>query len=147
MIMGFKILITDDNTYVVEVLTKRLNKEGYEVITAFDGREALSKLKTEDPDIILLDLVMPEVNGFQVLKEIKKRRDQQMDRWRPVIVISAKEESEALKDAGEEFDTVQYMNKPCSISDILAMVRKTTVLLERIRENIRIRTDSGERHI
>jgi two-component system response regulator VicR len=145
--MAYKILVTDDNTCVVEILVKRLEKEGYVVIAAYDGEDALKKLEREDPDIVLLDLIMPKLNGFDVLKEIKNRRIRLQEKWRPVIVISAKDESEAMKDAGDEFNTVQYLSKPCSIADILATVRRTTELLERIRENIRISTDNGERPI
>jgi DNA-binding response OmpR family regulator len=145
--MGYKILITDDNTSVVEVLVRRLEKEGYTVVAAYDGEDAISKIEQEDPDILLLDLMMPKVNGFEVLKELQRRRMRLMDKWRPVIVISAKDESEALKDVGDEFNTVQYMTKPCSIADILATLRRTTELLERVRENIRISTENGERPI
>ncbi len=145
--MPYKILVTDDNTSVVEVLVKRLKQEGYEVISACDGAEAIEQIERENPDIILLDLMMPKINGFEVLQVIRKRRLRLLEQWRPVIVISAKDESEVMKEAGDEFNTVQYLSKPCSIADILAAVRNTAEMLERIRGNIRIRTDDGERPI
>lgn len=113
--MSYKVLIVDDEKDIVETLKNRLSRESYTVAVAFDGEEALLKVKEENPDIILLDLMMPKLNGFEVLKEI---RQNYKDKWRPVIIISAKTELESLKTCyGLEAD--HYLTKPCNIRDVL----------------------------
>lgn len=122
--MACKLLVTDDNTHIIEVLQRRLKLEGYEVVTAVDGEDALTKIDTENPDIVLLDLMMPKMNGFEVMKEIKRRNEIEIDRKRPVIVISAKDESEAVAEGLMLSETDCYLNKPCSIEEILGAIRK-----------------------
>ena len=92
--MAYKILVVDDDKDIVETLKNRLEKEKYEVAVAFDGEEAITKVKEVDPDIVLLDLVMPKLNGFEVLKEI---REKYKEKWRPVIVVSAQDDLESLR--------------------------------------------------
>ncbi len=113
-----KILIVDDEKDIVETLGKRLAREGYEVVTALDGEEALLKVKVDNPDIVLLDLMLPKMNGFDVLKEI---REKHADKWRPVIIISAKTEFEALRKC-YTLEADQYLTKPCSMDDILRVI-------------------------
>jgi len=113
--MSFKILIVDDEKDVIDFVQHRLLRENYEVVIARDGEEALLKVKENDPDIILLDLVMPKLNGFEVLKAV---REQFNDKWRPVIIVSANEELEALKKCyGLEAD--HYLTKPCTMETLL----------------------------
>lgn len=123
--MAYKLLVVDDNKDVVETLQRRLTKEGYEVSVAYDGEEALQKVKEADPDIILLDLMMPRLNGFEVLKEV---REKFKDKWRPIIIISAKDELESMQRCyGMEAD--HYLTKPCSIENILQGIRTMISLL------------------
>jgi DNA-binding response OmpR family regulator len=113
--MAYKLLVVDDDREIIETLKLRLLKEGYIVTVAFDGEEAINKVKEDDPDIILLDLGLPKLNGFEVLKEI---REKYKDRWRPVIIISAKTELDTLKKCyGLEAD--HYLTKPCTMENIL----------------------------
>lgn len=121
----YKLLVVDDEIDMLEVLKKRLVKEGYEVITALDGEEALVKVKDANPDIILLDLMLPKLNGFEVLKEI---REKYKDRWRPVIIISAKTELESLEKCyGMQAD--HYLTKPCNIETILRGIKTMISLM------------------
>lgn len=121
--MAYKLLVADDNRDLVKVLQRRLLKEGYEVVVAFDGEEALTRVKEDKPDIILLDLLMPKFNGFEVLKEIKRMREEDKDKWRPVIIISAKDELESMiKCYNLEAD--YYLSKPFSTEDILNAIKK-----------------------
>jgi two-component system response regulator VicR len=113
--MGFKILVVDDEPDVVQVVSGRLAREGYEVATAFDGEEALSKFAAFDPDLVLLDLTMPKLNGFEVLKQI---REKYKDRWRPVIIISAQTELDTLRKS-YDMEADHYLAKPCGIDVIL----------------------------
>ena len=113
--MGFKILVVDDEPDVVQVVSGRLAREGYEVATAFDGEEALAKFAQFNPDLVLLDLIMPKLNGFDVLKQI---REKYTDRWRPVIIISAKAELDTLRKS-YAMEADHYLTKPCAIDVIL----------------------------
>lgn len=113
--MAYRLLIVDDDPDIVETLKKRLIKEQYEVSTAFDGEEALLKVKEDNPDIILLDLMLPKINGFEVLKEI---REKHRDKWRPVIIISAKNELESVKQC-YDLEADHYLTKPCDIDKVL----------------------------
>jgi len=113
--MAFKLLVVDDDKDIVEFLSKKLVNEGYDIITAFDGEEALIKVRSDDPDIILLDLMLPKLNGFDVLKEVRKSFT---DKWRPVIVISAKQELDSLKTC-YALEADHYLTKPCAIEKVL----------------------------
>lgn len=113
--MAYRILIVDDDRDIVEPLKNRLSREGFETTVAFDGEEALLKAKEDNPDIILLDLVMPKLNGFEVLREIREKHN---DKWRPVIIISAKAELESLKSC-YKLEADHYLTKPCEFEKIL----------------------------
>lgn len=107
-----KILVVDDEREVVEFLKKGLVREGFEVITAYDGIQAKDKILREEPDVILLDLIMPEIDGWAVLKWLKER-----DLKIPTIIVSAKDEIKDIKRGVSEADT--YLVKPINISDVL----------------------------
>jgi len=128
--MAFKILAVDDDIDVVETLKRRLKAEGYEPFTACDGKEALEIIQNNDPDIILLDLVLPQVNGYEVLRKVKTEFK---DKWRPVIVISAKNELDSVTDA-YDLDADLYLIKPCTIMEILVAIKKMVDMLVIARE-------------
>jgi DNA-binding response OmpR family regulator len=113
--MAHRLLIVDDDPDIVETLKKRLIKEQYEVSTAFDGEEALLKVKEDNPDVILLDLMLPKINGFEVLKEI---REKHRDKWRPVIIISAKNELESVKQC-YDLEADHDLTNPCDMDKVL----------------------------
>ena len=69
-----KILVVDDERPISDIIKFNLTKEGYEVVTAFDGREALEQFEAENPDLVILDLMLPELDGLEVAKEIFKKR-------------------------------------------------------------------------
>ena len=129
--MSYKILLVDDDKEIVETLKLRLIREDYEVVTAYDGEEALAKVKQDNPDVILLDLLMPKLNGFEVLKEIREKFN---DKWRPVIIISAQTELETVhKSYSLEAD--HYLTKPCSMEHVLRGIRTMISLIPaRIKE-------------
>ena len=131
--MPYKLLVTDDNEYIIEALQRRLKLEGFEVITASDGEDALQKMDAEDPDIVLLDLNMPKMNGFEVLMEIKRRNEIELNRVRPVIIISAKDEAEAREEGLQLTETECFLNKPCSIEEILGAIRKMIGMLSKVK--------------
>ena len=131
--MAYKLLVVDDDKDAVETLEKRLSQEGYKVAVAFDGEEALLKIKEVDPDIILLDLMLPKLNGFEVLKEV---REKYKDRWRPIIIISAETDLEAVKKS-YNLEADHYLTKPCTIDNILRGIRVMISLIPLREENIR----------
>jgi DNA-binding response OmpR family regulator len=128
--MDYKILIVEDERDVAGILEGRLVKEGYAVAAAYDGEEALARVKADNPDIILLDLMLPKLNGFEVLKEL---RGSFRDKWRPVIIISAKHELDSVKK-GYDLEADHYLTKPCSMENILQAI-ETMISLIPIHQN------------
>jgi DNA-binding response OmpR family regulator len=128
--MAYKLLVVDDERDIVEILHDKLVREGFEVVTAYDGKAALGRIEFDNPDIILLDLMMPEMNGFEVLREV---RTKYKDKWRPVIIISSKNEFESVADC-YDLEADLYLTKPCSFYDIIAGIKKMTDILS-LREN------------
>lgn len=123
--MSKRLLIVDDEKETVETLKSILLKNGYEVSVAFDGQEALVKIREDNPDVILLDLVMPKLNGYEVLKEIREKYN---DKWRPVIIISAKTELESVQKC-YDFQADHYLTKPCSTDNILRAIETMISLI------------------
>ncbi len=115
-----KVLIADDEQDVLNLMAKRVTKEGYVVVTAVDGQEAWEKINKENPDIILLDLKMPRMDGLTVLKKLREHPP--TSKWQPVIIVSALNE---LKDveAGLSLEADHYLTKPCQMEDVLKGIR------------------------
>jgi two-component system, OmpR family, alkaline phosphatase synthesis response regulator PhoP len=105
-----RILVVDDEIYIVHILDFSLGMEGYEVITALDGEQALEKLKTEKPDLIVLDIMMPKLDGYEVCKSIKSSPE---TRHIPVILLSAKGRNVDQK-MGFDVGADDYITKPFS---------------------------------
>lgn len=123
--MAYKLLVVDDDKEIVETLSARLIKEGYEVTVAFDGEDALVKVKQDDPDIILLDLILPKLNGFEVLKQIREKHN---EKWRPVIIISAQNELDAIRKS-YNLEADHYLSKPCTMETVLRGIRTMISLI------------------
>ncbi|MFA5276037.1 MAG: response regulator [Candidatus Omnitrophota bacterium] len=123
--MAYKLLLVDDDKDIIEVLKPRLQREGYDVITAFDGEECLVMVKEHNPDIILLDLLMPKINGFEVLKEIRANYN---DHWRPIIIISANSDLASIKKS-YDLEADHYLAKPCTIDTVLRGIKTMISLL------------------
>jgi DNA-binding response OmpR family regulator len=105
-----KILVVDDEIYIVHILDFSLGMEGYEVVTALDGEQALEKVKTEKPDLIVLDIMMPKLDGYEVCKHIKSNASTQHI---PVILLSAKGRNVDQK-LGFDVGADDYITKPFS---------------------------------
>ncbi len=112
-----RILIVDDNRSIVRLAERILQKESYDVITAFDGLEGLRKAREEKPDLIILDIVMPELNGFQVLDLVRQHSKA------PVIMLTAEQDMDSVK-ATLALGADDYMVKPFSARDLLVRVRE-----------------------
>ena len=114
--MPKKILVVDDEKPIADILQFNFEKEGYEVYCAYDGEEALEKVEEILPDIILLDIMLPEKDGMEVCREIRKKYDM------PIIMLTAKD-SEIDKVLGLELGADDYVTKPFSTRELLARVK------------------------
>jgi DNA-binding response OmpR family regulator len=118
--MKKKILVVDDEEDIRNLAKQMLEMEGYEVIMASDGKEALSIAEKEAPDLILLDVVMPGMDGFEVCKILKS---QQKTRSTPVVIFTVLD-SEAHKKRGRDAGADGYAAKPFKIEALLAEVKR-----------------------
>lgn len=111
-----KILVVDDEKMIINLLTLHLTKEGYDVIEAKDGVEAIDKAKEEKPDLILLDIMIPKIDGLSVCKRIKNMMNVS------ILMVTAKDE-ELDKIIGLELGADDYITKPFSVRELLARVK------------------------
>ena len=114
--MDKKILVVDDEKPIVEILKLNLQKENYEVYEAYDGEEALLKAKTVQPDLILLDVMLPKMDGFTVCRKIRETSTV------PILMLTAREE-EVDKVLGLELGADDYITKPFSIRELMARIK------------------------
>lgn len=123
--MQKKILIVEDDTLLQDVLRASFTGAGFKVLTAHDGHEGLLQLKSERPDLILLDIIMPGIDGYEVLRQIKAKPE---TAGIPVIIMSNLGDLESVK-TGTDLGATAYIIKASSIpADIVAKVR--TVLAQ-----------------
>ena len=115
-----KILVVDDKPEVVELVTATLEGEGYQIICAFDGREALEKIGKEKPDLVLLDIIMPTMDGLEVLAKVKNDRQ---TKGIPIIMLTAKGQK-LDKDKGIRLGAEDYIIKPFSPSHLLTKIEE-----------------------
>ncbi|MFC1982629.1 response regulator transcription factor [Chloroflexota bacterium] len=111
----FRVLIADDEQRILFFLKSRLKASGYEVLTASNGLEAVEQVHAQEPDLVVLDVMMPEMNGFEVLKRIRASYSV------PVIVLSAREAS-ADKVKGLDLGADDYLAKPFSPDELVARI-------------------------
>ena len=114
--MDKKILVVDDEKPIVEILKLNLQKENYEVYEAYDGEEALLKAKIVQPDRILLDVMLPKMDGFTVCRKIRETSTV------PILMLTAREE-EVDKVLGLELGADDYITKPFSIRELMARIK------------------------
>jgi two-component system response regulator VicR len=111
-----KILVVDDEQPIAEILKFNLEKEGYQVVCAFDGGAAVDLAFSEDPDLILLDIMLPVKDGMDVCREVRAKKDT------PIIMLTAKD-SEVDKVLGLELGADDYVTKPFGTRELLARVK------------------------
>ena len=115
--MAKTVLIVEDERAIVEILKFNLKREGYETLEALDGQTGLQLAQTEDPDLILLDVMLPKMNGFDICAKLRDAGSTV-----PIIMLTAREE-ETDKVFGLEAGADDYMTKPFSMRELLARVR------------------------
>lgn len=123
--MAKKILVVDDKKELRTLLKQYLSQEGFEILTAGDGREALFIARQEKPDLIILDLLMPEMGGYDFMRAYSREADT------PIIILTAKLE-ENDKVLGLELGADDYVTKPFSIRELTARVRAVLRRLEKL---------------
>jgi DNA-binding response OmpR family regulator len=111
-----KILVVDDEAKITDLISSYLEREGYQVTTAADGEAALEVFRREQPDLILLDLMLPKLNGYEVCREIRAQSRV------PIIMLTARDE-EPDKIVGLELGADDYITKPFSPREVVARVR------------------------
>ncbi len=114
--MGNKVLIVEDDPNLLETLKYNLRKESYDVVTAIDGEQALEVARKEKPDLIILDIMLPKLSGFEVCRILRK------EMTAPILMLTAKAD-ETDKIVGLEIGADDYVTKPFSMRELIARVR------------------------
>lgn len=133
-----KILIVDDEKPIVEILTYNLQKEGYETIEAYDGEQAITLALTKKPDLILLDIMLPKVDGLTVCKRIRHTLSNV-----PILILSAKDE-EIDKILGLELGADDYITKPFSVRELMARVKANLRKSEIIQDTEQVEEETDD---
>jgi len=121
--MGYKVLVVEDEPVLLETLEYNLARQGYEVCTAADGPTALEVAREEQPDLIVLDIMLPGMDGFEVCRTLRPEMSV------PILMLTARDE-EIDKVVGLEVGADDYMTKPFSMRELMARVK---ALLRRVR--------------
>ncbi|HHW02371.1 MAG TPA: response regulator transcription factor [Thermoanaerobacterales bacterium] len=114
--MNEKILVVDDEKPIVDILKYNLTKEGYNVLAAYDGEEAIKIAESSNPDLVLLDIMLPKIDGFSVCKKLRENMTC------PIIMLTAKGE-EVDKVLGLELGADDYVTKPFSMRELMARIK------------------------
>ncbi len=111
-----RILIADDEPHIRELVRMYLSKEGYEIESAVDGQDAVDKAQSGNPDLIVLDLMMPRLDGFEVTRILRERSDV------PILMLTVRKE-DAIKVTGLELGADDYLTKPFNPKELVARVK------------------------
>ena len=133
--MKNRVLIAEDEKPISDIIKFNLEKEGYEIITAYDGEDALKKALNEQLERIILDIMLPSMDGFEICKRVREKSSV------PIIMVTAKEE-EVDKILGLELGADDYITKPFSIRELVARVKANVR-----RQEMNINADQQEKEI
>ena len=114
--MPAKILIVDDEPPIIDLLSYNLQRANYQVVTATDGEQAVSRARQEQPDLIILDLMLPHLDGLEVCRILRRERDV------PIIMLTARD-AEIDRVVGLELGADDYVVKPFSVRELMARVK------------------------
>jgi len=118
--MPKKILAVDDERAIVRLVQINLERQGYQVVTAYDGKEALEKVASEKPDLVVLDVMMPYMDGFEVLQQLRKNPE---TRDLPVIMLTAKaQDTDVFRGYTSGVDL--YLTKPFNPMELVSFVKR-----------------------
>ncbi|MBM7609479.1 response regulator YycF [Ureibacillus composti] len=135
--MNKTILVVDDEKPIADILQFNLVKEGYQVICAYDGDEALEKIEEQQPDLMLLDIMLPKRDGMEVCREVRKKYDF------PIIMLTAKG-SEIDKVLGLEMGADDYVTKPFSTRELIARVKANMRRLQVSNQAEEVKEESND---
>src|SRR3989338_3400314 len=125
---NIKVIIIDDEKKLVGMIKNYLEKDGYEIIVAFDGAEGIEKTESHRPDLVILDLMLPKLDGLEVCKLIRKESSM------PILMLSAKGE-EADIVVGLELGADDYLSKPFSLRELSARVKAILRRVSKLKED------------
>lgn len=114
-----RILVAEDEPMLLKTIELKLKKEGYEVITTQDGREAIAKIEEFNPDLVISDIMMPYASGLEITALLKKNSDKQI----PIIILSAMEQEKVVMEAFE-LGADDYITKPFSLNELSIRVKR-----------------------
>ena len=137
--MNKRILIVEDEKNIVDILSFNLGREGYDTLEAYDGEAGLQLALELDPDLILLDLMLPRMNGFDVCRQVRSA-----GRSTPIIMLTAREE-ETDKVLGLELGADDYITKPFSMRELLARVKANIRRVGMLTDPAQIRPSAASR--
>ncbi len=123
---AIKILLADDESIVLDIMAQRVAAAGFQVVKAKDGQEAWDKICSEIPDVIVLDLDMPKMDGWQVLNQLRSHPPSK--KWQPVIIVSADSDVDDIHK-GLSLEADHYLVKPCRIEEILKAIKLMLTLI------------------
>ena len=135
--MNKKILIVDDEKAIVDILNHNLRKEGYNTLQAYDGEEALKVFQDEKPDLVLLDVMLPKMDGLTVCKTIRQTANT------PIIMVTAKEDV-VDKVIGLELGADDYITKPFSVREVMARIKANLRKWDGIETSKKENNSAGE---
>ncbi|MCX7799416.1 MAG: response regulator [Fimbriimonadales bacterium] len=118
--MPLKVLVCDDERHIVRLIQVNLERQGYQVVTAFDGKEGLEKIRSEKPDIVVLDVMMPYMDGFEVLRSIRREPETES---LPVIMLTAKAQDKDVFE-GYHYGADMYLTKPFNPMELVTFVKR-----------------------
>jgi len=118
--MALKILVCDDERHIVRLIQVNLERQGWEVVTAYDGKEGLEKIKSVKPDLVVLDVMMPYMDGFEVLKSLRREPEFQD---LPVIMLTAKAQDKDVFE-GYHYGADMYLTKPFNPMELVTFVKR-----------------------
>ncbi|GAB4265095.1 MAG: response regulator transcription factor [Candidatus Promineifilaceae bacterium] len=133
--MNYKILAVEDDNTLLEMLKYNLERQGYEVVTAVNGRQALELARQHSPNLVLLDVMLPGMDGFEVCRILRK------ETIVPILMLTARTE-EIDKVVGLEMGADDYLTKPFSMRELLARVKALLRRVELVREEVTANMDA-----
>jgi two-component system alkaline phosphatase synthesis response regulator PhoP/two-component system response regulator VicR len=115
-----KILVCDDERHIVRLIQVNLERQGWQVVTAYDGKEGLEKVRSEKPDLCVLDVMMPYMDGFEVLKTLRREPETESI---PVIMLTAKAQDKDVFE-GYHYGADMYLTKPFNPMELVSFVKR-----------------------
>ncbi|GAG95642.1 unnamed protein product [marine sediment metagenome] len=134
-----RILLVDDESHVLELLSVALEDEGYRILTANNGRKALDQLKKEEPQVVVLDIRMPDLDGVEVLRQIKE-----INKATSVIMMTAYGAMDTVVKA-MQLGAYDYLTKPLDLKKVKVLIRRALEAQELTREIASLRSELKER--